>query len=342
VGLPKTGTTHLQVTLAANRERLGEQGLHYPVTSRGRQHFLPVLDFLESPFGGIKPADVAGTWAELVRSVQRSSGRALVSHELLSGASADQVGRLTETFAPSPVHLIVTMRDMSKLLPAVWQERTKNRVVESWTQFRAAVAQGPEGGHLFWRLHDLEKVLSAWRSHVPDERVHIVTVPAAPDRHVLIDRFASVIGVDRSGLVEPPEATNESIGLLELAILREVNTAAEDRLTPQAYRSLVKRRLVRDVLKDRPDQLKAMLPASDRQWVETYTRRVQSTLKERSYDIVGDLDDLWPTRFSEEDPGSPASTGEFPANVMKRAMAEVIIDLLGAPAARGAAKQRDA
>jgi hypothetical protein len=332
VGLPKTGTTHVQMSFAANRRLLARQGLLYPHAPRHPQHFLPVLDFLQMRFGAIGPAEVAGRWETLQKAVDAWSGRALVSHELLAGASTDQVGRLVEEFPTRPVHVLITVRDLSRMLPAVWQERAKNRVVESWQEFREAVALGPdaEQPHAFWLLHDAGKVVGVWREHVPDDRIHVVTLPpSGSDEGALLDRFTSVLGVDSTGFTVPSAAANASIGGLELAVLREVNVVARRRLSRREYQALVKRFLVPRVLAEREgDLVKVTVPESDRSWITAYTDRVCAMLSEGAIDIVGDLDDLTPRSFAAVDPDDPAQSGDFPDDDVTHAMAEVIVDLL--------------
>lgn len=329
VGLPKTGTTHVQATFAANRQELADQGLLYPRLPRHPQHFQATLDFLQAGFGAIKPADVAGLWGQLADAVLAWPGSALVSHELLAGATADEVGRLVADFAPRDVHVIVGVRDLSRLLPAVWQERAKNRIVETWADFRAGAEAGPGATHAhdFWKLHDAEKVVSAWRAHVPDERIHVVTVPpSGSDPRLLLDRLAQVLGIDPVGFVVPDDAANASIGALELAVLREVNAVARQRIDRETYQSTVKRFLVPEVLARRQGQAKVTMPAADRAWLEAYTGRLVDVLGGGALDIVGELSDLTPTNISDDDPDDAAAV--YPDAAVATALAETVVDLL--------------
>lgn len=331
VGLPKTGTTHLQATLAANRRRLAAQGLFYPRSKTDPQHFRAVLDFLQVGFGAIRPSDVEGSWRQLVTSVTDRTGSALVSHELLAGAGADDVARLVDDFSSKDVHVIVTVRDLSRLLPAVWQERAKNGVVESWSQFRAGVARGPgaDPSHAFWRLHNVDTVVAVWRQHLPDDHIHVLTVPpSGADESLLFGRLAAVLGIDRTGFVVPDAAANASIGALELAVLRQVNVVADQRLDRAKHQAMVKRHLVPRVLARREGQLKVTLSETDRAWVEAYTDDVRKMLSAGRLDVVGDVADLTPTNFAPDDAADPAQSGEFPDAVVASALAEVVVDLL--------------
>lgn len=294
-------------------------------------------------FRGIKRRQAAGTWRELTEEVRRWPGSSLVSHELFAGASAEQVGRLVEDLGGDDVHLVLTVRDLSRLLPAVWQERAKNGVVESWADFRSAVSAGPEAPepHGFWSLHDAQKVIANWREHVVDERMHVVTLPAAgSDENALLDRFARLLGIDPRSLVVHDEAANASIGALELAVLRAVNATARDRLDARAYQAKVKRYLVPDVLAKRPKPLKVVLPDSDRAWVERFSEQVSTTLSGGSIEVIGGLDELAPTNFAPDAPDDPAQSGEFPEPVVAQALAEVLVDLLVSPPVSAEARRR--
>jgi hypothetical protein len=330
VGLPKTGTTSVQLTLAANRRRLADQGLLYPGSPR-HSHFLQTLDFRQMRFGAVGPADVAGMWDSLREEVHAWPGRALISHELLAGATTDEVGRLTEQFASRPVHVLVSVRDVSRLLPAVWQERAKNEIVESWTDFRAGVALGAdaEEPHPFWRLHDVEKVIRTWREHLPDHRIHVVTLPAQrTETDLLFERLCTVLEIDPAGFAVPTDPANASIGGLELAVLRELNVVAQERLDRATYTNLVKRFLVPQLLATRPGQVKVALPEDDRPWVETYTRRVCATISAGDIELVGTVEDLTPTNIVASDPADPAQSGDFRPALVARALAEVTVELL--------------
>src|SRR5690606_27597943 len=92
VGLPKSGTSHLQRLLAENRPALREAGFVYPFVRReGMFHAAVELRGQESLWG--LPHDlVDGTWDQLlgrVRSLPDCTG--VISHEILAGASPEVV-----------------------------------------------------------------------------------------------------------------------------------------------------------------------------------------------------------------------------------------------------------
>jgi hypothetical protein len=323
IGLPKTGTTHLQNVLWHNRDRLAGHGILYPGNAQ-RAHFAAAMDLQGSQLPG-----VPGSWKALVDEVAQWPGKAVVSHELFAWASAEQVAQVVSALAPREVHVIVTLRDFSRIVSATWQERAKNRQVERWPAFLEQVGRGPEGGHAFWRLQDAPAILSRWAREVPPERVHVVTVPPlGADPHLLVRRFGQVVGFSVDDLVDPPPKANESLGAVEVALLQRINRASRGRLDWDAYRRLVKQRLVPDTLASRSGQLRVVLPESSRGWVEAETRRTADTVRSLGCDVVGDLDELAPTGFGGDGVRTTSSPDAVPQADVMRAAGDLVVDLL--------------
>ena len=93
VGLPKTGTTHLQATLAWHREALRALGVSYPDLGPEAMFRAAVEVRGSHEAFGLRPEDVAGRWARLCRHAQEWPGTTLLSHEVLAGASEEEIAR---------------------------------------------------------------------------------------------------------------------------------------------------------------------------------------------------------------------------------------------------------
>jgi hypothetical protein len=288
VGLPKTGTTDLQKVLWENRRGLGEAGVVYPGDARG-EHYRAALDLLGN---GRSPE--AGSWDALVASARAARGKVVISHEMLAAAGPKKIQRIVDDFADRELHVVLTVRDFSRIVPATWQERAKNRVVESWPDFLDGVSQGPRGRHSFWRLQNTARVIRSWAEHVPGERIHVITVPPVQeDPQLLLRRFASVVGFSLDDVTLSERPANQSIGALEIAVLQEVNKVA-DHLSREEYLRLIKGRVVRDVLAQRPGQVRVVLPETARSWVEGEVRRTRKAVREVGCHLVGETSDLEP------------------------------------------------
>ena len=309
VGAPKTGTTYLQDVLWANRAALARQGVLYP-GHRASAHFLAAQDLRGQYFRGHRRPEVTGAWDRLARAAREWSGPAVViSHEILAGCDPEEAERAVETLRPHEVHVVYTARDLARQIPAMWQESVKNgRVVPYSGYLQALQAERPRlVGRIFWRTQDAAEVLGRWGAAVPDERIHVVTVPPPTgDQGLLWQRFCEVTGVEPHGIDSTRStAGNVSLGLAQAELLRRVNERVRDDLSWPQHEALLKNFLTRDVL-TRLGGERTGIPAAERGWVRDAARRQVERLRSQGYDVVGSLDDLVPELSGEADvPADP-------------------------------------
>ncbi|MQA14081.1 MAG: hypothetical protein GEV09_07885 [Pseudonocardiaceae bacterium] len=297
VGTPKTGTTYLQDVLWRNRAALRRRGVLYP-GAEPTSHFHATMDLQCGPNGRPVNPDVPGAWDRLVGQVRGWPGTAVISHELLAPMDAPRIGRAHAELGFAEVHVVCTVRDLARQLPAVWQEDLKNRHSLRFGEFLDAVR--PEGDHhwlgdLFWRMQDAPEVLRRWAGALPPERVHVVTVPprGAPPE-ALWDRFATLLGIDPATADPTPDAPNSSLGPAEAHLLRRINLTLDPGTPWAVYERTVRRHLV-DALARRPGGVARIgLPAGELGWVRERSRRIVTELAQAGYRVVGDLDDLLP------------------------------------------------
>ncbi|WP_127479350.1 hypothetical protein [Nocardioides pantholopis] len=312
VGTPKTGTSYLQDVLYRNRERLAEAGILYPA-ERFDAHFLAALDLMRLPWGGLE-TEAVGAWERLAAEVREHPGTAILSHEILATASRAQVGRALASLghgAGTEIHLVLSVRDLTRQVPAEWQENIKHRRVLSYASFLEELRDPAREGAIaswFWGVQEIPDILDRWGSALPPERVHVVTVPppgGAPD--LLWKRFSQVLGLDGLDLDLTPERSNPSLGVPETALLRRINLAANAVVAPADYRPLVRELLAHRTLSRRTGSPRIALPPQDRPWIEELARSWVEEVRERGYDVVGDLDELAPAPPPEKyvDPDRP-------------------------------------
>ncbi|MDN5746062.1 MAG: hypothetical protein L0H31_13185, partial [Nocardioidaceae bacterium] len=295
VGTPKTGTSNLQAVLWNNRARLLKEGISYP-GERFDAHFLAALDLMRLRWGGIEQQAV-GAWDRLAAAVREHEGTSIISHEIFATASRSQVERALRSLGDdAEVHLIVSVRDLVRQIPAEWQENLKHRASFRYRRFLRLI-QDPERKHRvgswFWGVQEIPDILDRWGSSLPPEQVHIVTVPppGAP-RGELWQRFSTAFGLDGLDLELTTERSNPSLGVPESALLRRINEAAVRDLPPLYYRRLVREVLAHRTLSQRTDSPRLSLPPGQHGWVSELTESWIAELTERGYDVVGDLADL--------------------------------------------------
>jgi hypothetical protein len=344
VGAPKTGTTYLQDRLHRNRRALAAHGVEYPV-GRQKDMFGPALDLLQLSFEG-ELDNHRGSWDALVRRVRSSSGRVIVSHELFSGASPDQAARAVRELSGPELHVVYSIRDLARQIPAVWQESLKHRNRKKFKRFVREVRRADRHDPTvpFWRFQSVPDVLARWGCGLPPERVHLVTVPApGADPGELWRRYCAAFGVDPEWAPEDSREANSSMGIEEAAVARALNARLRRTgLDPQAYRRIVRELLLQDTLARRPEPQKVTLSPKAYGWVEEVTAEWVAWCQDSGIHVVGDLEDLRPRRPGTaerwRDPDRPRPEGV--ADAALDALAALVLetasrpDGLGSPTAR--------
>lgn len=331
VGEPKTGTTFLQQVMWRNRGELAQQGVLLP--GHGLQdHFRANQDLREVQQAAGDPAGSwSGEWEVLAKQALRTKGTAVISHELLAGADADQARRAVSSLEAADVHVVLTVRDFGTLLPAEWQETVKHRNQQGWEDWLADIIDKQSTSRRerwFWRVHDSLDLLSRWSPPVPPDRVHVITVPrrgSAPN--LLWDRFAALIGVDPSSVDTSRARPNASLGVPEAELIRRVNQSLPKKIPNWFYAGRVKETLAHQVLASRPTVGRLQLPTEREQWAHEEASRLIDGLRVSGYDIIGDLDELRPTPASQ--------AGLHPDDVTAEAMLDAAVDSIVALVADG-------
>lgn len=304
IGAMKSGTTYLQAALYANRDHLADRGVLLPGKRWGRQvdGVLDVLGLEHHPTG----RSVAGNWAKLADQVRDWSGTAVISVELLAPAGPRQIKRIAESLGRTKIDVVVTLRDLNRTIPAMWQESIQNGRSWLWDDYIADVERGrprrgrtpadvSQASQTFWRQQNAVRLANLW-SKVG--RVHLVTVPhpGAP-ADLLMSRFADVVGFDHTTL-EAAARANTSLGAASTEALRLMNLALDERdLRFPAGIGVRKRHLAKSVLPERAGQ-EPRIGAPLLPWVAPYARFMVRSLKRQRIRLHGDWADLEPTQVA--------------------------------------------
>ena len=296
VGTPKTGTSYLQDVLFRNKGRLAEQGVLYP-GDRFDAHFLAALDLMNLPWGGLE-AEAVGAWDRLADQVRHWHGTAIVSHEILATASRAQVSRALESLGHPGVeiHVVLTVRDLVRQIPAEWQENVKHRSELSYRRFLEKIQDPDRKGRIaswFWGVQEIPDILDRWAENLPPERVHVVTVPppgGPPD--VLWKRCVHAFGLAGLELDLHGERTNPSLGVPETELVRRINLRCNRTIEPASYRPLVREVLAHQTLSRRVDSPRIALPPDVHPWAQALGSAWVDEIRARGYAVVGDLGDL--------------------------------------------------
>jgi len=294
VGCPKTGTSYLQDVLFRNQRVLRDHGILYPA-DRFDAHFLAALDLMTLPWGGLE-TDAVGAWDRLATEVRAWHGTSIISHEIFARATPTQVDRALASLGDAEVHVVLSVRDLVRQIPAEWQENVKHRSHITYASFLRTIrdqARASRVGSWFWAVQELPDVLDRWGSSLPPEHVHLVTVPpSGADRGELWSRFSRTFGLDDLPLDLTAERENPSLGVPETSLLRTINQKVTSVIAPPDYRPLVRELLAHQTLSRGVSSARLGLPPADHAWAQDVTRTWVAELSARGYDVVGDLEDL--------------------------------------------------
>lgn len=294
VGMPKTGTTYVQSVLHAAAARLPAQGLTMlPGTRRGNIQLSAAIREA--------PAD-EGRVARFARRLAKvETPRVLVSDELLGGATSEQIGRFLAACPGVEVHVVASVRSLSRLLPSTWQQRIQQRgETPSLPDFLdAVVSREGDLAERWWTDRGVVPVLERWSQHVPLERMHVVTMPrgrqgAGSDPRTLLERYADLLGLDAGTLDLEVARANVSLGWAQAEVLRQVRERIPRALVnKQDYLPVGKGWLGAQHLAPQHGAPPRM-PATLRGWCEDEAAATIAWLAERPVEVVGDTDDLRP------------------------------------------------
>ncbi|HLN76467.1 MAG TPA: hypothetical protein VK204_05430 [Nocardioidaceae bacterium] len=336
VGAPLAPATTMRDALARHRRRLARAGVFYPPSHLGHDggHRDAVLDALDL---AADQAARQGAWdrlAECVRDWRR--GTAVVSHELLAGATPSQVDRIVTSLGSAEVHVVYVAQDLGRQLPRAWQQWVYGGGTAPFASYAAHVARRDphRASRVFWRAHDLDDVLSRWATRVPADRIHVVTAARGDGAGgETWERFGETLGVDphRFKLGRPAEDRLGSLAGTE--VVRLLNAAGHGQDAPDEGRLRAVVSKAQEVTGPVP-----RLPHDLREAVTAEADRTTALLASKGWRLVGSPEDL----LTREDAFATDPTQVRPsAEQLVRAHTAVLLSLCAKDApARGPAGMR--
>lgn len=279
IGTQKSGTTYLQRILQNLSPRLRKSGVLYPIRLVGKRQ---VLNHEAAAYGLLGTAAFpwvpphraqaqTEAWTALVDKVRRWDGTAIVSGEALSVIDADAAARLVESLGVPKTQIVITARDLGRVLPSSWQQHIRNGRSTAFTTYlrqlerlrgdggvserRAEWERDPE--QTFWRAYAIGSLADRWSRLA--ESVHVVGVPRrGGDPDELWHRFIRGIGIDDVAPQSPPmvDSVSANIGITEpeTLVLASLNRALDTTDLVESRRRAIRGRIVREAFVPRPDR----------------------------------------------------------------------------------------
>jgi hypothetical protein len=331
IGTMKSGTTFIQRRLKANSERLSHEGVLVP-GAWGASIVAAARDVLN--LGAPRGAEsIAGRWDELRQQIAQWNGAAvIVSMEFFSTADEEQARRIVADLAPSTVEIVITARDLARVIPSSWQESTQNGAVWSYEEYTESIVTEDDDrpGSKFWRQQDLVRLVNVWSEAAGLEHVHVVTVPpSGPDPDLLWRRFCSVFDLSADDFTEdiPESRMNFALGHPSAEFMRRLNVELRSTTVSKAdYLHYAKRLVAKETLNQRKDEPKVVLPPQHFDWVRERAQRMITDVAATGVDVVGELDDLLPQPAREAREPHAVTDGEV-VDAAVDAIAALLLEL---------------
>jgi hypothetical protein len=290
IGMPKTGTSYLQSILWANKANLREQGLLLPLNGHVDHYW--AWQALRGKVPVTAPPRRRSTWDRLTRAVGRWDGDVLVSHEGFARTDGPKAAAALSALSQvsESVHLVLTVRDLARQLPSVWQQSVKAGLAFTFDDFMERLDDAP--ARWYGRDQDLRRVLRRWQRGLPSERIHLVTVPPSGSSHdLLLHRMAGALQVSVADLDSSSARRNRSLGRAEIELMRRSNDASHRSELPKRLQRMLTRVLGNQVLATSGSEPLIMAP-SHLDWARARSAEIVTSLRGGGYTIHGDLNDL--------------------------------------------------
>lgn len=255
VGVHKTGTTALQAALAHARPELAAYSVAYP--GKKQAHHTAALAVVGRTWGWKdNGGDVTpiSRYDKLVGQVKATSGKSIVSSEFFCEADAPTAARVVSDLGGDRVRVVITLRNLGKLLPSSWQQYLKYGVSMPYDTWLTRIFETTEPGKVtpsFWQRNDHGAVVQRWSEAVGAENVTVMVLEGV-DHEANFVAFAQMLGVPSEILVSRMNLTsNRSMTAAEAEFLRQLNAKVRKELTWDDYLKYVRNGFARVMVEER-------------------------------------------------------------------------------------------
>jgi hypothetical protein len=334
IGPHKTGSTMVQGAFCLGRERLAAERIFYP--GKGRQPLTPVLAVTNQPplLGGIPPK--IAYWNDLVRTIQAAGDqRVVLSSEFFDEADDAAARRVVADLGGSCVHVVVTLRPLTSIIPSQWQQYLQNGYSFSYLEWLEGILSEPPRTPTpgFWRRHRHDELIARWAAVVGPENLTVIVTDES-DPMMLLRTFESMLGLPAGFLVPQPGTVNRSLTLAEAEFVRLLNQEYKrqgwpDRKYPVFMRDGAVARM-KAARQPAPDEQKIVTPAWALERAASIGAEMAGNILARGVRVVGDISTLG--RIPPEAAEAAAGQGSIPPPIEAEA---AVLAVAGAFSAGG-------
>jgi len=346
IGVHKTGTTAIQAALADARPDLKAAGVTYPGKLQAQHR--AALAVLQRPWGWNTRGGAVmdrSHFDKLARRTARNGQRVVISSEFFCEAPEDVAQQVVRDLGADRVRVVVTLRNMGRLLPSSWQQYLKYGLTtpyEKWLRdVFAEPGQGKNMTPTFWKRHDHGDVLRRWSEAVGPANVTVMVLEDV-DRSAMFVAFAQMLGIDPKILVSRMDLTsNRSMTAAEAELLVRLNKKVKKELQWDEYVRYVRRGVALGMVEGRepsPDEPRLHTPDWALDAAAAKGRESVDVIRSLGVTVLGDLDAL-AVRVASTPPVPADAAGVLPVDAGVQAVMTVINAAREDPSSRDLAGQ---
>jgi hypothetical protein len=318
IGPHKTGTTSLQGALWNARDAMRAQGVRHVGRTRNPSNAVRAVSGQPSPYSDSTPPPIRN-WQRLVREIRGArESRVVVSSEFFAWAKPDVIRRIVDDLDPDRVHVAVTLRPLSRIIPSMWQQNVQAGHVMPFERWLEGVLnpRPDKANPAFWMLHHHDHLITRWADVVGVERLTAIVVDDR-DHDYLLRVFEQLLGLRESTLAVHHDYANRSLTLPEVEAVRAFNAAYKAEGLPRALHARIMRFGAAQEMKRRQppaDEPRVVLPEWAEDGVADTAREIVAGIAASGVRIVGDLE-LLTARPPGRSAALPAEPLAVPAEI---------------------------
>jgi hypothetical protein len=310
VGIPKSGTTALQMAAAAGRDELARQGVLYP--GLGISQRSAVLSFMGRRWGwDDEGVPDRSHWDRLMAEIEAEQAkRILFGHEFAAEAKDAKAAAFVDAIGEN-CHILITLRSLGAILPSAWQQYVKAGVTLSFDDWLQAVIGDPPDRAVTKRFHvrnNQGRVVRRWAKAAGSDRVTVIVADSTRPR-LLLDSVEQLLALTPGTLADQRTtgySANRGMTMPEAELFRALNERIEGQdVSWDDYERIMRDGAQRRVLEqEAPDGERPVLPEWAAARAEELGRRHVEQIAATGVSVIGDLGQLSeraPSRTSADD-----------------------------------------
>ena len=296
IGPHKTGTSAIQGALFLARERLAAQGVVYP--GQGRTILWPILAVTGQPPLLGEPTPKISYWEDLTGQIAATGDqRVVLSSEFFCQADDATARRVVTDLGGDHVHVVVTLRSLTRILPSQWQQYVQNGFHFRYHEWLEGILSDPPltPTPAFWLRHRHDELVARWAAVTGPENLTVIAVDES-DRLMLLRVFETMLGLPEGFLVPEESAANRSLAAAEAELVRRLSQEFSRREWPQRnYSRFMRNGLIEQLKTGRqpgPDEPRIATPAWALARAGQISAEMAANIDALGVNIVGDLSSL--------------------------------------------------